>query len=285
MAEKLSSKIVDSLPWLDGLADTVGSALDPVLGSKGPKSLQDALNGVWFGHPLHPAVVVLPLGAWTSMALLDLAGLEEAADLNLKVGLLGAVGAAATGAAQWQDARQADKPRRVGILHATLNIIATVLVALSWLLRARGARRPGVALSTIGVSISAFSAWLGGDLAYDLGIGVNHTAFEQPPTEWTEALDAADLVEDKPMRVIVAGAPVMVLRQGSQIYAISATCSHLGGPLEEGQITADTVTCPWHGSIFCVRDGALLHGPATVAQPAYDVRESDGKISIKAQSA
>jgi nitrite reductase/ring-hydroxylating ferredoxin subunit len=77
----------------------------------------------------------------------------------------------------------------------------------------------------------------------------------------------------------------MLLRQGGQTYAIMATCSHIGGPLDEGQIEGDTVTCPWHGSVFCVRDGALIHGPATVSQPAFDVQVQNGRIAVRAQEA
>src|SRR5690348_4708412 len=119
MAEKLSDRMVDAMPWLDTLADTVQQALAPLLGPQGSKELQDALNGTWLGHPLHPAVVAAPLGFWMSTAMLDLAGMEEGADLTLKLGLLAAVGAAASGAAQWQDTW--GKPRRMGMLHASLN--------------------------------------------------------------------------------------------------------------------------------------------------------------------
>jgi nitrite reductase/ring-hydroxylating ferredoxin subunit len=73
----------------------------------------------------------------------------------------------------------------------------------------------------------------------------------------------------------------MLLRQGGQISAIAATCTHLGGPLNEGKIEGDTVTCPWHGSVFCVRDGSVIHGPATMPEPAYDVRVQQGKIAVR----
>lgn len=279
MAQTLADRVIESMPWLDDAAEAVQGALNPVLGPQGPKEVQDALNGTWLGHPLHPALVAVPLGAWTTTLLLDLTGMEEAADLSLKVGLLGALGAAATGAAQWQDTT--GKPRRMGILHAGLNIGVTTLYAGSWLLRARGARGAGIALSTLGYAVGNFSAWLGGDLAYVLGLGVNRTAFEQAPSEWTEVLDEDDLQENTPRRVEANGVPIMLLRQGGEIVAISATCSHLGGPLDEGELRDGTVTCPWHGSVFCVSDGALVHGPATMPQPAYEVRAQGGKIAVR----
>ena len=282
MTQRLSDRVVEAIPGLDTIADAVGKALDPVLGPDGPKEVQDLLNGTWFGHPLHPAVVVLPLGAWTSTLVLDLAGMEEGADLKLKIGMSSAVLAAATGAAQWKDTQ--GKPRRVGILHASLNSLALVCNAASWLLRARDARQAGIVLSTTGLCLGSISAWLGGDLAYDLGVGINHTAFDEAPAEWTDVLDESELQENAPRRVVANGVAIMVLRQGSETFALSATCTHLGGPLDEGTIEGDTVTCPWHGSVFCVRDGALRHGPATAPQPAFDVRVQNGKVAVRARS-
>jgi nitrite reductase/ring-hydroxylating ferredoxin subunit/uncharacterized membrane protein len=278
---KLSEQILDAMPWLDGPAETVQKTLASYLGAEGRKDVQDILNGTWFGHPLHPAIVVLPLGFWTTTMMLDLAGQEDAADLSLGLGVLGALAAAATGAAQWQDTW--GKARRLGFLHASLNLGAAGIYTGSWMLRAQGARKMGVLLSSLGFGVGLFSAWLGGDLAYDLGIGVNRTAFQEPPSDWTEVLNESDLAENTPRRVVANGVPIMLLRRGGEIFAIAATCSHLGGPLDEGQLADETVTCPWHGSVFSVRDGTVLHGPATMPQPAFDVRVQGGRIAVRAR--
>ncbi len=277
--DKLIDRVLVQLPWLDRVAAGTAAVTAPVLGPRAPRALRDLLNGVWFGHPLHSALVVLPLGAWTATLLLDIAAIEDGADLCLVAGLTGAVGAAATGAAQWRDT--GGKARRLGVLHASLNTTTTGLYVGSWLLRARGARRAGVVASTLGYAIGGASAWLGGELSYDLGIGVNNTAFETQPAEWTVVAALDDLSENKPKRVEVEGTPIMLLRQGEETFAIAATCSHLGGPLDKGVIEGKTVTCPWHGSVFCVSDGKLLHGPATTSQPAYEVRVQDGAVSVR----
>jgi nitrite reductase/ring-hydroxylating ferredoxin subunit len=81
--------------------------------------------------------------------------------------------------------------------------------------------------------------------------------------------------------VTASGVPVVLLRQGKQFYAISATCPHAGGPLDEGTLTGDVVECPWHGSRFCMRDGRVLTGPATVNAPRYEVRLSNGQLEVK----
>jgi nitrite reductase/ring-hydroxylating ferredoxin subunit len=217
--------------------------------------------------------------------VLDILREESAADSMVGLGLLGAAGAAVTGAAQWQDTTNDEAPRRLGTLHALLNYTTTGLMLGSYVMRKSGRRGPGVALSTAGVALSAASGWLGGELAYGLGIGVDHSAFEKPPTKWTEAAALDDLQDGKPLRVETDDAPVMLLRQGGEIHAIAATCPHLGGPLDEGKIEGETVACPWHNSVFSVVNGAVLHGPATMPVTAYEVRVESGKILIRANAA
>ncbi len=278
---KLSERLIDAMPWLDTAAVAMRRAYRPLLGQEAPRTPRDILYGVWLGHPLHPAIVTLPIGFWAATTVFDLVEDEPAADLMLGLGLVSAFGAAASGAAQWQDAGVEREPLRLGALHALLNSAGTLLYAGSWLARRRGARGPGVALALAGLGLSGASAWLGGDLAYDLGIGVDRTAFERPPAEWTDVLAEADLVEGTPRPVDAAGASVFLFRRGGEISAIGATCSHLGAPLAEGRVEGDDVICPWHGSVFCLRDGKVRHGPATVRLPAYEVRVADGRIAVR----
>ncbi len=82
-------------------------------------------------------------------------------------------------------------------------------------------------------------------------------------------------------RVTAAGRPLVLLRRGSEFYAISATCPHAGGPLDEGKLEGDVVECPWHGSRFCMRDGRALTGPATVNVPCYEVFVRNGQVLVK----
>jgi len=280
----LAYKVSKEMSWLDGVASTMEQAFEPVLGQDAPRGPRDFLYGTWLGHSLHAAVITVPVGSWSAAMVFDLMGEKRAADLSLGLGLLGAAGAAVTGAAQWQDTTNEEAPRRLGALHALLNVAATGLMAGSWLMRQQGRRGSGVALSSLGLGINLASAWLGGELAYELGIGVNHAAFEKPPTDWTDVAALKDLLDGKPKRVKANGTPVLLLRQGDRIRAIGATCPHLGGPLHKGAIDGDTVTCPWHGSVFCLDDGALIHGPAMMPVAAYEVRIEEGRVAIRANA-
>src|SRR4051812_21446527 len=126
MGSKITDRLVATMPWLDGVAAVVAKVGEPIVGQNAPKSLKDALVGTWLGHPLHPAMVQLPIGFWTSSIALDALGQEEAADVTLALGLATATGAALTGMAQWQDTQNQEPARRLGALHASLNTVATV---------------------------------------------------------------------------------------------------------------------------------------------------------------
>jgi nitrite reductase/ring-hydroxylating ferredoxin subunit len=125
------------------------------------------------------------------------------------------------------------------------------------------------------------SGMLGGELVYTLGANVPHTIYPKPPDEFIDVLASAELPEG---RLVVAEAgrvPVLLLRRGGQIHAVQNWCPHAGGPLNEGEIDGDEVRCPWHGSRFCLRDGAPLEGPASVPLRTFDVREEGGRILVR----
>lgn len=275
---------ISKIAMLDHISSAVKSLTAPIAGPSASAKLKDALNGVWLGHPLHPLVVALPIGAWTSAAVFDLCGHDEAADGAVLLGIAGGVASAMTGAAQYFDATTNEEPRRLGALHAALNATALGCYVASAVMRLRGQRDSARILSMTGFGFVAGGGLLGGDLAYTLGIGVDRTAFEKMPERWTDVVPEAELPDGKPMRFELDGAPVMIVRQSGAVYATSATCTHLGGPLDEGEFNpqACTVTCPWHASVFDVRNGQVVHGPATAELPRYDIAIEGGRIKIRA---
>ena len=193
-----------SLPVLRRLAERVenAEALDP-LGQKlntalsavpRPAPVEDVLSGTPLGHPLHPALVAVPMGAWMSVPFLDVAGEDAAARRLVVVGLLAAAPAAATGASDWLTTNSAE--RRVGLVHALLNYAGIGAYALSWAQRRKGNRRAGVVTSTLGLSLISAAGWLGGHLAYAQGVGVDTTAFETFPADWTDAIGESEVPAD-----------------------------------------------------------------------------------------
>lgn len=280
---------VENQTWLDVLSNPFQSWLLKLFGQPGEpnRKIKNMLNGTWLGHAIHPMLTDIPLGAWTGTTLLDIAALagenkdiENSADLTLVLGLLGAGGAAVTGITDWSDLDGTD--RRVGMMHGLLNGSITLMYLVSLIMRRTGQRRAGVALSTLGYLTSLFSAYLGGEMVFAKGVGVNHVAWEGGSDDYVSVMPANDLPAGKLTRVDVAGIPAVLLKEGKAIYAIAATCSHLGGPLDEGSIRdGNIVQCPWHGSCFRMTDGSVVDGPAVYAQPTFSVRVRNGNIELR----
>jgi nitrite reductase/ring-hydroxylating ferredoxin subunit len=81
----------------------------------------------------------------------------------------------------------------------------------------------------------------------------------------------------KAIRVTVEGTDVAVFNVEGLLFGVSAKCTHVGGPIDQGRLAGTVVTCPLHGSEFDVRTGALIRGPATRPLKAFRVRaEADG---------
>ncbi len=278
MAKMTAVELLDQQEWLGTLSNAVQPVIREFLQGLGPA--KDALHGKWLGHPVHPALTGVPVGAWTSALVLDALGLEKAADAAVLIGLAGAVGAAVTGLTDWSETD--GRARRIGAMHGMLNVAAAGLYTASIVQRMSGARRGGVSLSMIGYAIASISAYLGGHLVFGEQVGVDHTATSDAgkPDKWTAVLPAADL--KKLQRVEIDGIAILLVRKDEQVYALTETCTHMGGPLAEGKLEGDGIRCPWHGSRFCIEDGSVLDGPATFPARKYLVRVRDGQIEIRA---
>src|SRR5699024_9092167 len=187
--------------------------------------------------------------------------------------------AAASGASDWSDT--IGKERRVGLVHAVGNSIGTSMQIASWFARRYGHHRLGVGFSLVGLGATTSAAYLGGHLSFARGVGVNHTAFEAPVRKWTDVAADEDVSEGELVRVSANETPVMLTRHKGQLRALSATCQHSGGPLDEGHIDKDCVFCPWHQSPFRLSDGKPTRGPAAMKQPTWDVQTMDGRIQVK----
>lgn len=287
MAETLA-QVIDKQDALDRASDALQPAVTDLFkaGGETGQTVKNFLHGTWLGHPLHPVLTDIPVGAWTTALALDameaVSGREEfgsAADAAVAVGLVGALGAAATGITDWSETE--GRGRKVGLVHGILNVGAATLYATSLVARRRNSRRVGVGLSMLGFLVSGAAAYLGGHLVFGEKIGVDHTAGQPMPRDFTPVMPDYELLENQLMRVEVKGVRLLLLRRQGQIYTLAETCSHLGGPLAEGDVVGDTVRCPWHGSRFSLQDGSVVDGPATHPQPCLEARVRDGQIAVR----
>jgi nitrite reductase/ring-hydroxylating ferredoxin subunit/uncharacterized membrane protein len=255
-------------------------------GGEPTRYIADFLHGTWLGHPLHPVLTDITIGAWSMGTVMDVIGgvndsdySRKAADQLMTIGTLSAVPTALSGLADFSTFP--DWSANTATWHAALNTVNFGLYLWSVTERKRGNRARGVLLSSLALGLTCVSAWLGGKLVYRAKVGVDHSdRFEQPKT-WKPVLDAIDLPPRQPKRVDFEGKGILLYRNAGQIHAIGSVCSHAGGPLEDGKFHGSCVQCPWHDSVFDMRDGHIVHGPATSNQPAFETRVKNGQIEIR----
>jgi len=239
--------------------------------------LRDVLHGVWLGHPVHPILVQVPVGAWLSASFLDFTGDEKAARRLTAAGIGAAVPAALAGAADWSE--QHEQQMRVGVIHAAGNVAALGLYTASL---AQHGPRAGRLLRLAGLAAVSVSGLLGGHISFHLAGGANHA--EEVPhlvePGWQHLMLASELSEGKPVRQMLGEVPVVAIRSGGTVHVLADRCSHMSGALSDGEFADGCVTCPWHGSVFRIADGSVARGPATAPQPAFEVREAGGAIQV-----
>ncbi|MBB6379280.1 nitrite reductase/ring-hydroxylating ferredoxin subunit [Pseudonocardia eucalypti] len=276
---------------LDGVA---GSARDLVHRLLRRRRLKDALHGVWLGHPLHPALAQLALGSLLSASLIDLCGGRRRDSSRLiVVGLLATGPTAAAGWADFADGHE--EQQRVGLVHAALNATAVGCYVGALGARARRSGR-GRGRSVAGGVLAGTAAALGGHLSFRMASGANHAEEVQHigPENWQPVGPVAELPLDQPVRRLIGEVPAFVLRRsvrdegGETMVVLSDRCPHLSAPLHEGELSSvdcqPQVTCPWHGSVFRVSDGEVVHGPATAPVPRFDTRVRNGLLEAKVRT-
>ncbi len=287
--QQLEEKVVHSVTrqgWLDGLGRSVQQVVNGFFrGSETGRRTKDFLNGVWLAHPLHPAVTDVPVGAWTTAVIMD--GVEtitgrdmsRATSTAIGIGIGGAVASALSGVADWSD--YSGEPRRVGMAHALLNTLALGLFGASFWRRQGGNRSGAKLLSAAGYLSMFTAAYLGGELVYRLATQIDRNAWVRGPQEFTPVMREADLPPDRPTRVDAGGTPVVLVRHGDRLHALSDVCSHMGCSLSEGRLDDGSIVCPCHGSTYRLEDGGVIHGPSPYPQPHYEVRVRGDQIEVR----
>jgi uncharacterized membrane protein len=166
-------KSAESVSAVDRPAGAVAGTVRRALrGSR----LDGLLRGSWLGHPVHPLLVTLPIGAWLSAAAFDAAGRREPARQLVALGLAAVPPTALAGLADFGELT-ADQ-RRVGLLHLAANTAASGLFAGSYLCRRRGRHTAGAMWSALGLLVLSAGGALGGHLSYAQGAGVHR--WERP---------------------------------------------------------------------------------------------------------
>ncbi|HEY6277444.1 MAG TPA: DUF2231 domain-containing protein [Streptosporangiaceae bacterium] len=139
-----------------------------------------------YGHPFHPLLVTVPVGAWFASLVFDLASrrvpdpafLVRSSMWLIAIGLIGAAAAALAGFLDLAAIPAGTRARRMALVHMTLNITVTVAYLADWLVRRAVLRPPDrvppalIVLSAVNFTVLAISGYLGGRLAYRYGVRV-----------------------------------------------------------------------------------------------------------------
>ena len=91
----------------------------------------------------------------------------------------------------------------------------------------------------------------------------------------------SDLAPGQSKKVEIAGKTVAVFNIGGSYHAMDDTCTHRGGPLSEGQVEGNVVTCPWHGAKFNVTSGEVVGPPARAGVSSYRCRVNGSDVEVE----
>lgn len=152
-----------------------------------------------FGHPVHPMLVVFPLGLLTAGVLFDIiyllgasATMAEVSFWMITVGIVGGLLAAPFGTIDWMAIPKGTRAKSIGALHGAGNVVVVVLFIISWFMRVGSPADPGAwayVLSFVGIGLALFTGWLGGELVDRLGIGVYDGANTNAPSSLSQSGD------------------------------------------------------------------------------------------------
>jgi uncharacterized membrane protein len=189
-------------------------------GGKRGRQIKNAVHEAWLGHPVHPVLVDVPMGAWATALVLDTAdartndpGYGRAANVAVAVGLAGGIGAALIGFTDWSETD--GRPRRLGLLHGVLNLTAASLYATSLLVRRDESRRVKRACRLAGFIATCAAGYLGGVLIYRERVGVTHVDQGGPKT-LRQVLDSRDIPDNDTRRITVDDTTIVVARQNGE---------------------------------------------------------------------
>ncbi len=276
---RLITRLIDAQRvWAGPLGEFVQRYLERAFTRFRPA--KDALNGVWLGHPLHPLLTDVPVGALTTASLLDVLGQRKSADIALATGVAGMAASAVAGLADGVDTF--GDTRLHTTVHATVmsGSLALYLASLGVRALRPGARPLAVLLSMAGYAGMAAGAYIGGDLVFRSGNNVDRHAWDGAGKTW-RSLGMDDIPEGGLVAATAGKQRLVLFRDGASILALDDVCAHQGGLLHAGSIVDGCVECPIHGSRFRLSDGRVVRGPSVYDQPAFEVRRGAAGLEAR----
>lgn len=256
-------------------------------------------------HPIHPMLIAFPIAFLTGAFFSHLAGafilspeLWRVGSYLAIAGVISGLVAAVPGVIDYLTIIPPESSgHKRATVHMFVNSAAIALFALSWFLYDPSTRPDALPLLLEGLGLGAlmYGGWLGGTLVYRNQISVDHRyadagkwkeeSFEAAPGSWLRVAAVDELGEGQ-MKLLHVNKKRIVLGHAAEGFmAFDDRCTHRGASLADGTLVGCTVACPWHGSQFDVRSGAVVHGPAASGIPTYQVRIADGSVHLWVEKA
>jgi len=145
-----------------------------------------------FGHPIHPMLIVFPLGLLATSLFFDIIHwitgngfFSVVAFWMITAGVIGALLAAIFGLIDWLAIPAGTRAKTLGLWHGVGNVVIVLLFIVSWLIRLNAQANPSVIayiLSIVGVALALVTGWLGGELVERLGVGIDEGANLNAPS-------------------------------------------------------------------------------------------------------
>lgn len=251
------------------------------------------------GHPIHPILVAFPIAFFMGTLLFDILGYIENNDAYWRTGLyleiagiIVALMSAIPGILDYcfiVPPKSSAKKRAAK--HGILNIILLIIFSGTWFYRQSDSASPYLILiaEIAGVVLLGISGWLGGTLVHRNQIGVDHRYASAG--KWKEKYlgnrkgeieigGAEELNLNQMMLIHINGLRIVIGKTEDGHVAFDDYCTHRGGTLADGVMICGTVQCPWHGSQFDCKNGAVKAGPAKEPIQTHVLKESEGKLFL-----
>jgi 3-phenylpropionate/trans-cinnamate dioxygenase ferredoxin component len=100
-------------------------------------------------------------------------------------------------------------------------------------------------------------------------------------SEWVDVGSADEVAEAASLAADIEGLALLVIRCGTDLYAVENRCTHDGEPLEGAEVESCQIICPRHGAHFCIRTGEALSPPAYEPLRTFQVRVENGRILVE----
>jgi uncharacterized membrane protein/nitrite reductase/ring-hydroxylating ferredoxin subunit len=253
------------------------------------------------GHPIHPALIPFPFAFLYGAFFFDLAGrLAERPSwwhtgfyLNL-LGVVAAVIAAVPGFIDYFNTVPPNSSgKRRATRHMLANLAAVAFFVVAFVVRGPEEAVPRVAvlaLEGIGLALLTVGGWLGGVLVSRNQISVDHRyaqagkwkeeRIQHPPDQALAVAGSNELKVDQMKLLRINGRRLVLARTIEGYVVFDDRCTHRGGSLAGGVMIGGIVQCPWHGSQFDCRRGAVKAGPAQEPIKTYRVSEKEGQVTL-----